>query len=239
MSSQLVNLKVDFCNHQAAKYAVEHWHYSKTMPVGKMVKVGVWENGNFIGVVIFARGNSPTLGQSYGLKQEQVCELVRVALTIHKTEVSKIVTIAIKKLKANNPDLRLIVSFADPAENHNGSIYQAMNWVYNGQSEPSWQWLHNGRWKHNREITSGAFGKGGAIKNYKELPKRQTLGKFRYLMPLDKAMRRQIIPLAKPYPKRKNMRLADGSNLATSEARRFDSDQAALNHTGKTPVLIE
>jgi hypothetical protein len=28
------------------------------------------------------------------------------------------------------------------------------------------------------------------------------LGKYRYLMPLDPAMRAQIAPLAKPYPKR-------------------------------------
>lgn len=232
-------MRVDFCDHQAASYAVLHWHYSKTMPVGKMVKFGVWDDGRFIGAVIFARGNSPTLGQSYGLKQVEVCELVRVALTDHKPPVSQIVAVCLKQLKQTNPDLRLVISFADPAEGHNGSIYQAMNWVYTGESSPSWQWLHNGEWKHNREITSGAFGKGGAIKDYTMLPKRQTLGKHRYLYPLDRAMRRRIAPLAKPYPKRpqgglpkadESMRLAKGGDLATSEAGQFDSDQAALAH---------
>ena len=222
-----VDLKVDFCDYKAASYAVINWHYTKTMPVGKMVKFGVWENGRFIGAVIYARGNSPTLGSSYGLKQTEVCELVRVALTNHQSPVSKIVSRSIKQLSKANPDLRMIISFADPAEGHNGAIYQAMNWTYTGKSSPSWQWLHNGEWKHKREITSGAFGKGGAIKDYKVLPKRLPLGKHRYLYPLDRAMRKQIAPLAKPYPK-KTMRPADGGDLATSEAGRFDSDQAAL-----------
>ena len=43
-----VDLKVDWCSYEAAKYAVMHWHYSKTMPAGKTVKLGVWENGRFI-----------------------------------------------------------------------------------------------------------------------------------------------------------------------------------------------
>lgn len=223
-----VELRVDFCDYKAARYAVMNWHYSKTMPIGKLVKLGVWEGECFVGAVLFARGNSPTLGNPYGLKQTEVCELVRVALTKHGHPVSRIVTMAIKKLKTLNDGLRLIVSFADPAQGHNGAIYQAMNWVYTGESEPSWQWFHNGEWKHNREITSGAFGRGGAIENYTMLPKRQTLGKHRYLYPLGRAMRKQIAPLAKPYPKRENMRPAEGSTPATSQGRRFDPDRDAL-----------
>jgi hypothetical protein len=42
--SDKVDLKVDFCSYEAAKYAVEHWHYSKTMPAGKTVKIGAWED---------------------------------------------------------------------------------------------------------------------------------------------------------------------------------------------------
>lgn len=194
-------LKLDWCSHEAAKYAVEHWHYSKRMPVGKSVKVGAWENGKFIGCVIFAQGNTPTLGNAYGLTMLQCSELVRVALTSHKTPVSRIVAIALKLLKEQCPGLRLIVSFADPAQGHHGGIYQAGNWVYCGDSAPSLQWFHEGRWKHNREVTSGAFGNTSKIKNYTSLPSRESAGKRRYIMPLDDEMRKQIAPLAKPYPK--------------------------------------
>jgi hypothetical protein len=45
-------LKLDWCSHEAAKYACEHWHYSKCVPKQKTVKIGVWENSVFIGCVI-------------------------------------------------------------------------------------------------------------------------------------------------------------------------------------------
>ena len=43
-----MNLHLDWCSHKAAKYAVEHWHYSKRMPKSKLVKIGVWENNVFV-----------------------------------------------------------------------------------------------------------------------------------------------------------------------------------------------
>jgi hypothetical protein len=212
-------LKLDWCSHAAAVFAVMHWHYSKTMPIGKLVKIGVWEDGRFIGAVLFARGNSPTLGASYNLSQTEVCELVRVALTEHGAPVSRIVSISIKLLKKQSPGLRLIVSFADPAQGHNGAIYQAGNWVYTGKSLSSWQWFYEGEWKHNREITSGAFGRGGAIANYTKLPKRLSPGKHRYLYPLDDEMRQKIGKLAKPYPKRITRGQGEIDSAAQSNAQ--------------------
>ena len=41
-------LKLDWCSHEAATFAVMHWHYSKAMPKSKLAKVGVWEDGKFI-----------------------------------------------------------------------------------------------------------------------------------------------------------------------------------------------
>lgn len=197
-----MNLRLDWCSYEAAKYAVMNWHYSKTMPLPPLVKIGVWEDDKFIGVILFARGNTPTLGNSYSLSQIEICELVRVALCIHLSPVSKIVSIAIKMLKKHAPGLRLVVSFADPYHGHNGSIYQAMNWIYTGETGKAVQWLHNGHWKHNREMTSGAFGGPRKVKEYQKLPSRELPGKYRYLYPLDSAMRKQIEPLRKPYPKR-------------------------------------
>jgi len=49
LNQNKVELKLDWCSYQAAKYAVENWHYSKCMPVGKLVKIGVWEDKKYIG----------------------------------------------------------------------------------------------------------------------------------------------------------------------------------------------
>ncbi len=48
-------LEIKPCSHKAAKFAVENWHYSHSMPAGKLVKYGVWEHGKFVGSIIFSR----------------------------------------------------------------------------------------------------------------------------------------------------------------------------------------
>lgn len=58
-----VKLKVAFCSYEAAKYACQNYHYSKTIPASKLVKIGVWENEKFIGAVIFGLGANNNLGK--------------------------------------------------------------------------------------------------------------------------------------------------------------------------------
>lgn len=117
-------LRLDWCTHAAAKYAVETWHYSKRMPMPPLVRVGVWEGGKFIGCVLFGRGANASLGSPYGLNQTQCAELVRVAMTTHVVPVTRVVALAIKFLAKHSPGLRLVVSFADPSRGHHGGIYQ-------------------------------------------------------------------------------------------------------------------
>ena len=191
-----VDLKLDWCSYEAAKWAVEHWHYSRRMPAGKTVKVGVWEEGKFIGAVIFSFGANNHIGIPYGLKQVEVCELARVALSQHLTPVSRIISIAIRLLKRQSSGLRLVVSYADPEHNHIGAIYQAAGWVYNGNSQTQCELLRpDGTILHKRSANALY----GTIRG---LPKSKELWKYKYLYPLDSAMRAQIAPLAKPYPKR-------------------------------------
>ena len=194
-------LRLDWCSHEAAKYACEKWHYSRRLPMPPIVHVGIWENKEFVGCVLFSRGANYQLASPYGLKMMEVAELVRVAMRKHSTPVSRIIAIAMKFLRKNSPGIRLIVSFADPTEGHHGGIYQAGGWLYAGTTAPGRQYWQDGRWKHSREVEYGGFGQGGSKKR-DGLTKRTTPGKRRYLMPLDDEMRRRIEPLRKPYPKR-------------------------------------
>lgn len=218
--NQRASLVVDFCSYQAAKFAVESWHYSKTMPAGKTVKVGAWEDGRFIGAVVYSLGANKNIGRPYGLKQVEVCELVRVALTDHKAPVSRIVSMAQKKLIETSPGLRLVVSYADPERGHNGAIYQAMNWFYVGAVGSTTLYLHRGKYVHQRTASS-------AYATIEGLPSKKLPNKHKYLYPLDRAMRRQIEPLAKPYPKR-NPPPVNGDNRVTNAAERFNPDSEAL-----------
>lgn len=191
-------LRLDWCSHEAAKYAVEKWHYSKRMPKSKLAKIGVWESKVFVGVVIFGVGATSDLVKRYGLSSLEGCELVRVALRAHASPVSRIISIALNMIRKSFPRLRLIVSFADPDESHHGGIYQAGNWIYAGRSQSSDEYLFLGkRWQ------------GRSFRNRFKGMERHPLvkvvagsSKHRYLMPLDKEMRVRIAHLARPYPKR-------------------------------------
>ncbi len=192
------------------------------MPAGKLVRIGAWERDYFIGCILFSSSASPWLGSPYGLTQFQTCELVRVALRKHEAPVSRMVSIALRLLRRQSPGLRLVVSYADPEQGHVGGIYQAGGWVYDGRSAP--KWTANGQ--HNRAFGTSVkkarqrFGADVRIKTH--------AAKYRYLMPLDRDMREQIAPLAKPYPKKPCAGSVDGD--------------ASVNHTGEggsipTPAL--
>ena len=201
------DLRIDWATHAAAKYACENWHYSKSVPVPPLVKVGVWEFGKFVGVVLFSRGATPSLLSPFGLSQTEGCELTRIAMTNHKSPVSRVVKLSVQFLKRNSPELRLIVSFADPSEGHHGGIYQAGNWIYNGQTSKSVEYIGpDGKRWHARMVKKQGWttvqGKIPKTLTPSQCEPVQKPGKHRYLMPLDNAMREQIAPLAKPYPKR-------------------------------------
>lgn len=189
------DLRIDWASHDAAKFACENWHYSGCMPAGKLVKVGAWEFGKFIGVVLFGRGANNNMLSPFGLEQDQGCELVRIALTSHLMPVSRIAAQAIRFLKRQSQGLRLIVSYADPDAGHHGGIYQAGNWVYTGPSSTAIKVFYKGKWSHKKTVDDAGV-------NQSSLAKKRVPGKHRYLMPLDDEMRAKIAPLAKPYPKR-------------------------------------
>jgi hypothetical protein len=176
-------------------YSILWWHYSKCLPVGKLVKVGAWEDGKFIGVVIFGRGANNNMLKPFGLDQDDGCELVRIALTKHITPVSKIMTFAVRFLKKSQPGLQLIVSYADPEQGHHGGIYQACNWIYTGPSGKAIKIFYKGKWTHKKTVDDAGV-------NQTNLLKKTVTGKHRYLMALDKNMSAKIAPLAKPYPMR-------------------------------------
>lgn len=196
-------LKVDWCSHEAAKYAVLHWHYSHSMPASKLAKIGVWEDGKFVGAIVFGLGATPNIGKPYGLKQQEVCECLRVAMRRHDAPVSKVLTFAIRLLREANPGLRLCVSYADDGQGHLGIIYQASNWIFVGTRSAKHIKIF-GKVEHPRTL-QGKYGttRMEVLRTVDpHVCRVQTGVKYKYLYPLDRGMRRKIVPLAIPYPKR-------------------------------------
>jgi hypothetical protein len=225
-------LKIDWCTHAAAKYAVEHWHYSGSLPANKSVRLGVWEGGVYVGCVIFGWGANRNMAGSIGLQQTECAELTRVALTQHQTPVSRIIAIAVRLLKKQSPGVRALISYADPNRGHHGGIYQAGGWIHTGVSHPNESYSVNGKTLHKRMYTGTNFGQPA-----KPLPpgavKFMPIPKYRYVLPLDPVMRAQIAPLAKPYPKRAGSACAGKSSpVGTTDGEDGAAPIPALHRGG-------
>ena len=191
---------------RAARYAVEHWHYSQRMPVGTAQRFGVWEHERYIGCVLFGRGASLGLGRMFGIDRYEVCELTRIALDAHSAPVSQIVPLAIAQLRQASPGTRCVMSFADPYRGHHGGIYQAMSWLYLGTSVDvrRFRQRSTGVILHQRVVSSSGvvrqFGRATRAVDPETCDLIVMPGKHRYALPLDRAMRRQLLPHCEQYP---------------------------------------
>ena len=196
-----MSLKVDYCSHKAAKYACEKWHYSGTIPPIKNVRFGVWEKGDFIGAVVYSRGVNGSIGSFAGLDQTEAVELTRVALDDHEAPVSQIVSYTMKMLKKKDKGLRLLISYADPAQGHHGGIYQAMNWYYIGDTEAGTVLIDSdGNKVHSRTLNMAKKNNYSTKDEYESLEKKRVPGKHKYIYPLDDEIGAKVKDMAKPYP---------------------------------------
>lgn len=210
MSSRLaktdVDLRIDWCSHATARWAIEHWYYRSVMPIGKLVKLGVWEDDVFAGVVIFGMSVSDTLGKRWGLGTFECCELSRLALRPdHKSQVSRVIKVALLMLRRQSPGVRAVVSFADPMLHH-GGVYKGGGWLYTGTTAPDRIFIDRaGRRWHSREVKERGWDRtmGGRIHvcpRPSECTVERIPGKHRYVMPLDEEAKSRILPFVQPAP---------------------------------------
>jgi len=213
-------LRLDFASHAATKFACEHWHYAFIIPRSRLVSFGVWEDGIFIGCVVFGMGANYNMASPFGLRPHEVVELVRIALTTHRSPVSRILSIATKLFRKHSPNVKLIVSYADTSYGHHGGIYQASGWRYIGSRKQE-QFLINGVKTHKRgpAILAKNLGVRGTRefveKHYGKLTVYHSV-KHKYVYPLCDGLH---LPSPLPYPKRRVEPVAsDGAGTPPDEA---------------------
>jgi hypothetical protein len=114
-----------------------------------------------IGVACYGDPIGRLSGQSISemLDRTEVLELVR--LFVFDGYGSNIESWFLGKtfdwLRENVPQIKGLISYSDPKEGHAGTIYQATNWIYQGNSlrfNDSWSFKfdENGEWQHGRTI---------------------------------------------------------------------------------------
>lgn len=74
--------------------------------------------------------------KQFGLKTDQVLELRRMYIidkfrnSVHNAGTQ---SLALKELKNIKPNVILVITYADPAKGHDGTIYKAANAIYLGR----------------------------------------------------------------------------------------------------------
>ena len=187
-------MRLDIASSEAVKYACKYFHYAKRVPFVQCAFSVFNDKNEWCGVIVYSLGANNHLAGSVGMVQGSVLELVRVALNGKQESTSKALALALS-LKKFAPLCRCVVSFADPAQSHVGTIYQATNWIYLGQMKGQYEYIINGKQLHGRSVTA-TYGTAKGRKSVK------VQGKHKYLFAFSGADRRKFEMLKKPYPKR-------------------------------------
>ena len=233
-------MRLEIASHKAIKYACMNFHYAKAVPVNTFGYSVFNDKNEWCGVILYGTGANNNLAMQYNLNQGNVLELVRVALNGKQESTSKSLAISLRLIKHKIPLCKLIISYADKDQNHNGIIYQATNWYYTGQSmlnKKDASYIIDGKRIHGKTISDKCkrYGLSKNIENAKKVYKAKevveyiTKGKIKYIYPLDKSLTPLCKSLSKPYPK--NAEIAHkGERLSSRQEGAFDSTVPLKNN---------
>jgi hypothetical protein len=195
-------MRLEIASTKAIKYACLNFHYAKAVPnVG--IAFNVYnQNNEWCGVICYGVGATNNIASPYDLKQGQVIELLRMALNGKQESTTKALAISIKLVAKKNPNVKLLVSYADSEQGHFGTIYQATNWFYTGYSVDT-NLIVNGKREHRRTLGSrlGTCSKEKIESMGFDVKVLKTKPKWKYVYALEKSLIPLCKSLAKPYPK--------------------------------------
>ncbi len=199
-------MRLELATKEAMQYACVNFHYTRKPLDNISFGFSVFnDKGEWCGIVAYGRGNAPNIAKPFGLVQGQVIELLRVALNGKQNTTSSVVARSLKLLRKYAPLVKVVVSFADANQDHIGTIYQASNWIYIGESISEKGIRIKGRLTHKRSVGS-KYGSSSIKFLRKHVDKNAEiihgLPKYKYVYPIDKKLIQLCKSLSKPYPKK-------------------------------------
>jgi len=188
-----MDLRVERVERKVCDNLILNVHYAHRMPSISFA-YGLFDGEELIGCCTFGSPASPALvkgvcGEEY---KGMVVELNRLVLKYNrKNEASFLVSRALALL----PKPKIVVSYADTAQDHTGIIYQATNFLFTGTTKPRTD-IDTGE-KHSRHYEG--------ITDYSKRKPRSA--KHRYVTFLGsktdrKRMHRALRYSPQPYPKK-------------------------------------
>ncbi len=185
---------------------MEREHYLHSWPGGTIFCFGVMVGARLLGALTIGVGPKNVYRLVEDTCPQEVAALTRLWLSdeLPPNAESRVIGIVLRSLRKHT-DLKFIVTYADPAQGHVGTIYQATGWLYTGLSQamPLYD-LGDGVPRHSRSIAH-AFGTHSfdhfRRNGVSPLPIQQ-VGKHRYLYLLDGSLQDRLTVPVLPYPKR-------------------------------------
>lgn len=204
--SILKTLNVIQVPSSVVKPMIEAEHYLRSMPGGVVECFGVYLSSRLVGAVVISNGARQGHRLLDAASSRDVVTLSRLWLSdaLPANSESRVLGIVLRELRRST-SWKLILSYADPAAGHLGTIYQASGWIYLGQTEPNtYMDLGDGKLLHPRSVYN-RFG-SNAVGHLRAtgIPaiRRRVGGKHRYAYVLDPAWNWRLRGARRPYPKK-------------------------------------
>jgi len=205
-SPALQSIRVQPIPFAAARQIVVRHHYLHSLPGGTKLAFGAFAEGKLLGAITFGVGPYNAFALVDGACPDDCLALTRLWLSeeLPPNSESRVISVCLRYLRKYTT-LKFIMTYADPAQGHVGTIYQATGWLYTGLSEATPKFdIGDGVARHSRSLAH-AFGshslkylseRGLKIKALPQIPK------HRYIYFLDQDYRNRLKVPALPYPKK-------------------------------------
>ena len=192
-------------NQEANKLQIENHYLGRKAQ--SVQAFGLFENedmfSEMIGCVIYGKPASPSLCVGICGKEESkhVIELTRLWISDKSPKNAESFLIG-QSLKLLDPNWQIVVSYAEIAAGHVGTVYQATNFIYTGLSDAHVVWLLDGKSsKHDRHIFDQLGGVDKAKEFYGErLVRGQRGRKHRYVIFRGSKKRKKDLLVKLKYP---------------------------------------
>ena len=204
-TSALQLLRVAVIAFHVAKVFIAGHHYLRSFPGGTHLAFGAFLGHRLVGVMTLGVGPSQVYRLVEGAVPINCLALTRFCLVdeLPTNSESRILGVILRALKKQT-GVMFIVAYADSAQGHVGTIYQASNWIYTGLSQATPLYSLGGQPPRHSRSLSHSYGTRDAVyfaAHGVDLRKVPQQPKHRYIYFLDPAWRPRLRVEAKPYPK--------------------------------------
>lgn len=135
----MYKFRIEEISKEQAMIMIQKYHYSNTLPKLNKYFVGFFLKDELVGVVTLGWGTRPrhTIQRIFpSLNTQDYLEIGRMCMTedMPRNSESQMLSQLVKWLKVNNPEIKILFTWADGMVGKVGYVYQASNFIYAGYS---------------------------------------------------------------------------------------------------------